>query len=292
MPGEEARETSSSPQSDPIIGKFTEIPFAPWRVYVEDTVRIGMKQHRIPILLELDVTQARAAIEKRKAATGEGLSFTGWIIKCLAQAASEHPRVHSVRRGRRGIVVFDDVDVGIMVHRALPGTDPPKWVLRPYLIRKANEKDVEAIHAEIRGAQATQLDAGGRPVEPAAKQPPAWAVTLLLRLPFFLRKAFYWNRQLGTPFRVKRSMGTVAVTSVGMFGKVGGGSNWGLPIEFHPLTVALGAVSRKPAVVGDRIEPREFVGMTVVFDHDVVDGAPMATFLQRLRELVESGYGL
>ena len=277
---------------DPLIGRYTEIPFAPWRVYVQDTVRIGMRQHRIPILLELDVTEGRRIIEERKAATGEGLSFTGWIIKCLAQAASEHPRVHAVRRGRRRIVVFDDVDVGIMVHRPLPGSDPPKWVLQPYLIRKANEKSVEAIHAEIRGAQAKTLDAGGSPVQPATQRPPAWAVKLLLGLPFFLRKAFYWNRQMGTPFRVKRHLGTVAVTSVGMFGKVGGGSNWGLPIEFHPLTVALGAVSRKPAVVRDRIEPREFVGMTVVFDHDVVDGAPMAMFLQRLRDLVESAYGL
>lgn len=45
-------------------------------------------------------------------------------------------------------------------------------------------------------------------------------------------------------------------------------------------------------MVGDRIEPREFIGMTVVFDHDVVDGAPMAMFLERLRELMESAYGL
>lgn len=63
-------------------------------------------------------------------------------------------------------------------------------------------------------------------------------------------------------------------------------------MEFHPLTVALGAIARKPAVVGDRVEARDFLGMTIVFDHDVVDGAPVAMFLQRLRELMESGYGL
>jgi pyruvate/2-oxoglutarate dehydrogenase complex dihydrolipoamide acyltransferase (E2) component len=32
--------------------------------------------------------------------------------------------------------------------------------------------------------------------------------------------------------------------------------------------------------------------MTVSFDHDIIDGAPAARFTQRLRELVESGYGL
>jgi len=56
--------------------------------------------------------------------------------------------------------------------------------------------------------------------------------------------------------------------------------------------VALGAIARKPAVIGDHVEAREFLEMTIVFDHDVVDGAPVAIFLQRLRELMESGYGL
>ena len=102
----------------------------------------------------------------------------------------------------------------------------------------------------------------------------------------------YWNRLFRDPFRVKRTMGTVSVTSVGMFGKVSGGSSWGIPEEFHPLTVALGAVALKPAMVGDRVEAREFLGMTIVFDHDVVDGAPVAMFLQRLRDLMESAYGL
>lgn len=101
----------------------------------------------------------------------------------------------------------------------------------------------------------------------------------------------YWNRLFRDPFRVKRTMGTVSVTSVGMFGKVSGGSSWAIPVEFHPLTVALGAIPRKPTVVRDRVEAREFVGMTIVFDHDVVDGAPVAMFVQRLRELTESGYG-
>ena len=91
---------------------------------------------------------------------------------------------------------------------------------------------------------------------------------------------------------MKRTMGTARVTSVGMFGKVGSGSNWGIPVEFHPLTATLGAIARKPAVVGDRVEPRDFLGLTLVFDHDVIDGAPMAMFLQWVRELMEGGYGL
>jgi hypothetical protein len=31
---------------------------------------------------------------------------------------------------------------------------------------------------------------------------------------------------------------------------------------------------------------------TPSFDHDIIDGAPAARFTQRLKELIESGYGL
>jgi pyruvate/2-oxoglutarate dehydrogenase complex dihydrolipoamide acyltransferase (E2) component len=34
------------------------------------------------------------------------------------------------------------------------------------------------------------------------------------------------------------------------------------------------------------------MNVTVIFDHDVIDGAPAARFTRRLVELIESGYGL
>jgi pyruvate/2-oxoglutarate dehydrogenase complex dihydrolipoamide acyltransferase (E2) component len=43
---------------------------------------------------------------------------------------------------------------------------------------------------------------------------------------------------------------------------------------------------------GREIEPREILNLTVMFDHDIVDGAPAARFMRRLVELIESGYGL
>jgi hypothetical protein len=32
--------------------------------------------------------------------------------------------------------------------------------------------------------------------------------------------------------------------------------------------------------------------MTISFDHDMIDGAPAARFVQQLIDLIESGYGL
>jgi pyruvate/2-oxoglutarate dehydrogenase complex dihydrolipoamide acyltransferase (E2) component len=34
------------------------------------------------------------------------------------------------------------------------------------------------------------------------------------------------------------------------------------------------------------------LNLTVLFDHEVIDGAPAARFTRRLVELIESGYGL
>jgi pyruvate/2-oxoglutarate dehydrogenase complex dihydrolipoamide acyltransferase (E2) component len=84
--------------------------------------------------------------------------------------------------------------------------------------------------------------------------------------------------------------GTVFVTAVGMFGK--GHSGWGISTTPHSLGLVVGTTSWKPAVVEDRIEPRQILNLTVLFDHDVIDGAPAARFVYRLVELIESGHGL
>jgi pyruvate/2-oxoglutarate dehydrogenase complex dihydrolipoamide acyltransferase (E2) component len=44
--------------------------------------------------------------------------------------------------------------------------------------------------------------------------------------------------------------------------------------------------------VDGRIEIREFLCLTLSFDHDIIDGAPAARFTSRLKALIESGYGL
>lgn len=81
------------------------------------------------------------------------------------------------------------------------------------------------------------------------------------------------------------------VTSVGRFGRKGT-TYWAIPTSLHTLSFAMGGISRKPGVIGDKIEIREYLCMTILVDHDVVDGAPATRFAARLAELVENGYGL
>lgn len=78
-------------------------------------------KHSIYGLLEVDVTRARQRIEEHKAQTGEALSFTGYLAFCLARAVDEDKSVQAYLKGRRHLVVFDDVDVFLPVDRELGG---------------------------------------------------------------------------------------------------------------------------------------------------------------------------
>jgi pyruvate dehydrogenase E2 component (dihydrolipoamide acetyltransferase) len=51
--------------------------------------------------------------------------------------------------------------------------------------------------------------------------------------------------------------------------------------------LGVGRVVREPAVVEDRIVPRDVVTLSLTFDHRVVDGAPAARFLETLRRCLE-----
>ena len=58
------------------------------------------------------------------------------------------------------------------------------------------------------------------------------------------------------------------------------------------LMMTVGGISEKPGVVDGHIAIRDYLSLTISFDHDIIDGAPAARFTQRLKDLIESGYGL
>jgi pyruvate/2-oxoglutarate dehydrogenase complex dihydrolipoamide acyltransferase (E2) component len=269
-----------------LIGSFEERPFPDFRNATIDTLRWGRKRHHVPILVEIDVTDARDAIRNLKK-MDQSISFTGWIVKCLAQAVNEHKFIYAIRRGKRQVVIFDDVDVTIIVERAVGQPDAGETLPMPYIIRKANEKTVATIHSEIRTAQQRPVVAGEVQI---ASTRAAWLTNLFTRLPQFVRDLFFWQPLFRDPFWIKRMMGTVSVTALGISGQ--DGMSWGIPIGIHPLIVAVGAIAKRPGIVDDQIVIREYVGLTVLFDHDVTDGAPVARFIRRLQELMASGYGL
>jgi pyruvate/2-oxoglutarate dehydrogenase complex dihydrolipoamide acyltransferase (E2) component len=269
-----------------LIGSFEVRKFLEIRTPTIDTMRWGSKRHHIPILLEIDVTDARIAIRAQKK-LGQRIGFTGWMVKCIAQAVSEHKSVQALRQGNRRLVVFDDVDVAIMVERAVGESGAGETLPMPFMIRKANEKMVATIHAEILAAQQQPLATGEVQHNSAHT---SWLIKFYARFPKIVRDLFFWKPLFHDPFLIKQKMGTIGVTVIGMSGQ--SGMSWGIPIGIHPLVVAVGAIAKKPGVVDEQIVIREYVGLTILFDHDVIDGAPVARFIRRLQELMAGSYGL
>jgi pyruvate/2-oxoglutarate dehydrogenase complex dihydrolipoamide acyltransferase (E2) component len=249
-------------------------PFPAARRIIAEAGRMGSRRSLIHGLLEIDVTRARTLLHEHKASTGEALSFTAFIVKCLAQAIDQDRRVQAYRNWRNQLIVFDEVDVVTLIEAERGG------VAIPHIIRAANRKSFREIHDEIRAVQ----------TKPArSEQRSSMTMRLAPHAPAIFRRMFYWLL-LKSPQRLKRYSGTCLVTSVGMFGQGGG---WGLGfLPMHTLGLTVGGIAQKPGVIEGRIEIREYLSLTITFDHDVVDGAPAARFAQRLKELLESGYDL
>lgn len=249
------------------------LPFPRTRNLVIDACRYGWRKHVIHGLVEIDVTEPRRALREREARTGEALSFTGFLVACVARSIAEDPILHAYRDWRRRLVVFDDVDVDVIIERSVGGVTMGSG----HILRGAQSKSVEAIHADLRAAQEREVTGRDHPV---------WLGYLYL--PGFVRNGLW--RILGRfPRFVKRNAGTVSVTAVGMFA---GGAGWGIGLGAHTTAVTVGGIAEKPVAVDGRVEIREVLDLTLSFDHDIVDGAPAARFAKRLQERIERAEGL
>jgi pyruvate/2-oxoglutarate dehydrogenase complex dihydrolipoamide acyltransferase (E2) component len=249
-------------------------PFPPFRQLVIDGMDLAARKHHIHGLVEVDVTEARERIRHIQETTGERLSFTGFIVYCCARAVDEDKHLHAYRDWRNRLVLFDDVDVSLGVERR--GQGQP--VVLQGVIRAANRKTVREIHTEIRDLQTKEL--GDTP----------WGRWLrwYVLIPSFIRRLLFRIAQKA-PATVKQFNGTVLVTSVGMFGRMAG---WGIPLAAHTLCITVGGIESKPVLHDSELQNREYLCLTMTFDHDVIDGAPAARFTQRFTSLVQTGAGL
>ena len=253
---------------------YTTVPFPRMRRLMIAFGRLTRRKHSIRGLVAIDVTIPRQSLREHKARTGETLSFTAFLAACVGQAVERNKEVHAYRNWRGQLVLFDDVDIAIMVERDMQGTKFPLT----HIVRGANNKTVQAIHEEIRAVQVQPTS--GREV-----QATRW-VTLL---PVFAMQIFLWFL-FKNPRLIKKYLGTVGVTSIGMFGNRGG---WGIGLpNLHTLSILVGGIAERPALVDGKVEAHEYLSVTLNFDHDLIDGAPAARFSQQLMDLVESGSGL
>jgi len=79
--------------------------------------------------------------------------------------------------------------------------------------------------------------------------------------------------------------GTFTVTNPGVYGNI-----FGLPIINQPQLAILGvgAIKKRPVVVGDAIAIRSIMFISLSYDHRVIDGSLSARFVQQIRSNLEN----
>jgi pyruvate/2-oxoglutarate dehydrogenase complex dihydrolipoamide acyltransferase (E2) component len=243
-------------------------PFPPSRRLVTAAVRSGRRIVPMHGLFEVDVTEARRLL----AEVDPPLSLTAFVIASLGRAAATYPEVHAYRDWRGRLVQHRHVDVQTLVE--VPTDDGPFGLV--HVVRDADIRSVAEISVELRAVKADPASTtSGRLLDAAA---PA-----LGRIPGLYRLMF---AGMSRSRRAHLASGTVQVTALGMFADGGGFAI--APPTLASLVVVVGGLSRRPCAVGERVEIREILDLTVTVDHNVVDGAPATRFVAELRRLMHT----
>jgi len=244
-------------------------PFGANRRMVAASSAVSRQKNTIHLTTEADVTEPRRLILEHRERTGERLSLTGYVVVCLARTLDEFRHFNSFRKRGR-LIVLDDCTVNVLFEREIEGEKVPEAVG----IKAVNRKSYRQVNDDLRAAQQHQ----GQPLGSAAGM--AW----VRLIPRFLLRTFV--RLASRNIAMQKRFGVVGVTAVGMFGA---GPMWLVPLTNATVTVAVGAIARRAALVDGRLLEREHLCLTVSFDHDIVDGAPAARFATRFVELLSSG---
>jgi pyruvate/2-oxoglutarate dehydrogenase complex dihydrolipoamide acyltransferase (E2) component len=243
-------------------------PFPANRRLVTAGMRAGRRKMPMYGLVDVDVTTANRLL----AAQDPPGSLTAFVVASLARAVAARPEVHAYRNWRGQLVTHDYVDVATMVEIATP---QGPFAL-PHVLRDADVRGVPDLTAELRGVKRKpSTSVNGRWLDRAAP-----AAT---RIPGAL-PAMY--AVMARSVAIRQRVGTVAVTSVGMF--AGGGGFGTTPLSLMSVEVVVGGMSQRPWVADGQIVIRDVLDLTLAIDHNVVDGAPAARFSAEFRELLES----
>ena len=247
-------------------------PFPSSRRLVTAAVRSGRRIMPMHGLFDVDATAARRLL----AEGNPPLSLTAFVVASVGRAAAMHPEVHAYRDWRGRLVEHRHVDVQTLIE--VPTSQGPFGLV--HVVRDADVRSVAEISAELRAVKTdANSTATGRLLDklaPAAGHIPG------------LYRAMY--AAMSRSRRVHRATGTVQVTAIGMFADGGGFAI--APPTLASLLVVVGGLSKRPRAVGDRIEVREILDLTVSIDHNVVDGAPATRFVADLRQLLDTAAAL
>ena len=253
----------------------TQQPYPKLRNFILDIMDEGRRKNIIHLLFDAEITPMQHNLAQHHAETGQRISLTTYIAKSLACAIDEDRIMHAYRQGKSKLVLFDDIDLSVMIERDIEdGTLPVV-----HIVRAANRKPIDDIHQELKAAKVAPLGENG-PMSALEKQ--------FFELPSPLRK-FVWFFIRRDPNLFKQLAGTVGITSLGMHAS---GKVVVIPITPMTLTLSIGSIGKKLVMEEGCPVEREVIQLNLSADHDIIDGSPLVRFTDRFRKKLENGCAL
>jgi pyruvate/2-oxoglutarate dehydrogenase complex dihydrolipoamide acyltransferase (E2) component len=254
--------------------EYTIKRFPGSRIGTLDVGELGVHMHHIASMLEVDVTLLRQKLKEYRR-VHRGISFTACLVKTIAHTLTQHREMAGFLLGKRKLILFDDITVSFLVEKEIGGYKVPV----PLLLEKVQAMSLQEISSRLHAAREEKQPVSGLVLHRKA----SLAERIYPLLPAWIRRAA-WRFLIKRPRLVFSKMGNVAVTSLGMTGQING---WFVPLSIHPVCFGLGSVMKKPVVAYDNVVIREIMNLSVLMNHDVVDGAPMARFVKDLVRNIE-----
>jgi hypothetical protein len=245
------------------------------RNFVLDVLSEGRQKNPIQVLFEADIGGVKERLAEHRLRTGESVTITSYVAKCLVAAIATDKRMQAYRLGRSQLVVFDDVDLAFLVEREWEGKVLPVF----FIVRAADRKTAHEINQELQASRETPLGAQGAM---SALEMVFFLLPAVLRKPLWLyvRRNPYWFKDMA---------GTVAVTSMGMFTS---GAAVVIPITPMTMTLSIGSTEKRLVLQDGQVVERDFIHLNINVDHAIIDGAPLMRFVHRLKETLLKGPSL
>ena len=248
------------------------VPYPRLRNFVLDVLAEGRRKKIAHLIFETDTGPMRERLAEYRRAGAEPVSITSYIAKSFACAIDDDKGMQAYRLGKSRLVVFDDVDLTFMIEREWEGEPLPVFSI----VRAAQRKTTHEIHRELLAAKETPLGTNG-PMNALEMQ--------FFLLPSFLRRAL-WFFVRRNPYWFKDLVGTAGVTSMGMFTS---GVAVGVGITPMTVTLCIGSIEKKLALVDGQAIEREVIHMNISVDHEIIDGAPLVRFAERFNKILLDG---
>jgi pyruvate/2-oxoglutarate dehydrogenase complex dihydrolipoamide acyltransferase (E2) component len=253
---------------------WTELPFTPNRQVIHDMLSRARRFHA-PVTgsFELDVTDTRARMRalRRK---GLKIGLVTYLVRATAMIVRESPSLQrhlfTTWYGRPREVVFDHIACTLIVARKGPTGET---LLLPLVIQDVDRlslAEIDALVSHHRDAPIESLEQfqALERVKKAPRLALRWFSYKARSDPDFYLRYFgtYGLSSLIDPGGPMTAMATYANTAV----------------AFLPSTL-----KERPWLHQGKIVPREILNMSIVVDHNLIDGAESLRLAHRFRDLVE-----